>query len=567
MSDENSPARLPRLSTENLSIVAPRRPIFTQARQIVRLTGHTLYGAVLQGIDGQMVEIQARAMSDIPETPWSKAVKVTGTAQGSVRETLDRISGAFATFSIPNPDFQILVNLAPADLAKNGTWLDLPLAIVLLQASGLFPAFAKDLQQQYLMFGELDIHGEVRRVPGALSLAQTARPGQIIIVPFENAAECSLIRATAEHEGCQVLPVESLSDVIDIVFNGKLVSNAMEQISRVRNVIKKPWDFSVIKGQARAKRAAVIAAAGGHNLLFVGPQGEGKTTIARALPGIMPPLRNDERVLLTRIYSASGLLDEDGLAVARRPVREVHHSATKESLLGGGRGIPKPGEITLAHLGVLFLDELPLFKPTTLEGLRQPLEDGNIALSRVNGTQRFPCRFTLVAAMNPCPCGEPECLCSEKVKAKYLRRLSGPVLDRIDLIIFMDRLTTEEQFEPSGPDESPALTQQVQKARELQHSRFEGQPIPFNAAISGGHGEVLQKCEFGDDAAVCYKEIHKDRSFSTRVMTRIAKVARTIADLAGEVTVLPEHVSEADSLMNDRSRLSTSKRPNQDTVL
>jgi magnesium chelatase family protein len=367
---------------------------------------HTLNGGILFGLDGFVIEMQARAMAKAYSPGAAPDLtKITGMARGAINESCDRIKGAFAKLAIPDSDVEILINLAPADLPKEGTWLDLPLAILMLQASGHLPDLPEHIEGDFILLGEVGLHGEIRRVPGALSIAYTAKPGQVLLVPSGNEKECALILARPGHEGCKVYPVSTLEEVIEFFQGKRVLENALKSGLKFDDHIPKAVDFGLILGQERAKEGAIIAAAGGHNLLLIGPPGEGKSLIASAIPGILPRLSRPEMVDLTKIYSAYGALEKDGTAVTRRPMRNVHHTASKASLVGGGSGIPRPGEITLAHLGVLFLDEIAEFSRATLEALRQPIESGRIVVSRVGGSFEYPCRFTLVAAMNPCPCG------------------------------------------------------------------------------------------------------------------------------------------------------------------
>lgn len=467
-----------------------------------------------------------------------------------MREALDRIGGAFAKLGVPDSNVRILINLAPADLPKHGTWLDLPLAIIILQAIGFLPDLPDDREGDFILMGEVGIHGEIRRVPGALSLALRAKPGQALIVPTGNEKECALILAKPGHEDCRVFSVSTLDEVVEFFQGRRRLENSLRTTIRFESAIPQAVDFGRIRGQSLAKEAAIISAAGAHNLLLIGPPGEGKSLIASAIPGILPRLTESEKVELTRIYSACGKLDHDAMAVTRRPMRPIHHTSTKAALIGGGSGTPAPGEITLAHLGVLFLDELAEFARATLESLRQPIEQGWITISRVGCTLKFPCQFTLVAAMNPCPCGyfgTDRCVCRESDVEKYQKKLSGPLLDRIDLQVELKPLSTDERFADTQENESPRIRAAVERARQLQHRRFEGTQIPFNAAIPGGH--VRDYCNFSEVGFAHYKKCIESNTLSTRSMDRLAKVSRTIADLANSEQIEPHHVDKAASFV------------------
>ena len=508
---------------------------------------HTLNGGILYGLDGYIIEIQARAI-DVLRKPssWSSVTRISGMASGAIRESLDRISGAFAKLRIPEPQVAILINLAPADLPKEGTWLDLPLAIIMLQAAGHLPDLSEHLEGDFVLMGELGLHGEVRRVPGALSLAYIAKPGQALIVPSGNEKECALIMAKPGHEGCRVHPVSTLDEVVGFFRNERKLENALRQAITFDSAIPSAVDFGRIKGQDKAKEAAVIAAAGGHNLLLFGPPGEGKSMIASALPGILPRLANEEKVQLTRIYSACGQLENDGMAVTRRPMRSVHHTASKQSVIGGGAGTPRPGEITLAHLGILFLDEIAEFSTGTLEGLRQPIESGEVTISRVGGTITYPSRFTLVAAMNPCPCGyygTNRCRCREADVKRYQKKISGPILDRIDLQVQVETLTTDQRFADAQEGVSPRYRAKVEKARSRQLVRFSQRKIAYNAAIPGGH--IREFCNFSESGFSFYRDLIDRNHLSTRSVDRLAKVARTIADLGDKDSIEPDHIERA----------------------
>jgi magnesium chelatase family protein len=513
---------------------------------------HTLYGSILFGLDGHTITLEARARSVLRKpTPWKHATTLIGMARGAMEEALDRISGAFGKFQVPDPQVDILVNLAPADLPKEGTWLDLPIAIIMLQAAGILPDLAEDREGDFVLTGELGIHGELRRVPGVLSLAYAAKPNQVLVVPAGNERECALITARESHRGCKIQYANNLGEVMSFFRGTGQLGDVAGQTLKFDSLIAKPVDFAAIRGQDRAKRAAVIAAAGGHNLLLIGPPGEGKSLLASAIPGILPKLSMEEKIELTRIYSAYGALERDGVAVTRRPMRSVHHSTSKQALVGGGTGIPRPGEITLAHLGVLFMDELAEFSGATIDALRQPLENGYVDISRVGGSLRFPARFSLVAAMNPCPCGYydgPECRCNASEVKKYLAKISGPIVDRIDLQVELKRLTVDERFAQNGADgESDRLLAQVEKARARQAARYSGNEIPFNAAIPGG--TVRELCDFSDAGLAEYKSIVEKNTLTTRSVDRLAKVGRTIADLSESDQIQPEHITEASTFV------------------
>jgi magnesium chelatase family protein len=515
----------------------------------ILLRDHTLLGGLVLGIDGHVIEMQARATEvlDFPR-PFNdrRFVHITGMAGGAIQESLDRIGGAFVKLQIPLTPVKIVINLAPAGLYKEGTWLDLPIAILLLLASGHLPELPEDFCKEFVWFGEVGLHGEIRKVSGTLSIA-FASVGHVdkIVVPSGNEKEGWLVKFKSGGENFGIYPVKTLQEVIDYLTGKRELKSEIKAFT-YEPAIAKAEDFSTIRGQVQAKRAAVISAAGGHNLLLIGPPGEGKSLLASAIPGILPNLTKEEMADLTRIYSACGQLEDNTKAVTRRPMRTIHRSASRQAVIGGGTGVPKPGEITLAHLGVLFMDEFPEFPPSVLESLRAPMESGVIQISRAESSLEFPARFTLVAAMNPCPCGYfsyGKCACTQTAVTKYQRKISGPILDRIDLQVELKKLDIEDRFAEVEQNQTAKYKQIVQRARERQHRRFAGTDIHFNAAIPPSN--LRELCSFSNSGFSSYKSIVESSNISTRSVDRLAKVARTIADIEDSDNIRPAHVQEA----------------------
>lgn len=531
--------------------MAGKNPFDRKQWEYLLSRDHTLYGGVLWGMEGRRVELRARA-TEVRTTSADvmSCVSITGMARGVIYESRTRIDAAFKKLGIGQCNVSILIDLAPADLPKDGTWLDLPMAVIALQAAGILPDLKEVSEEKYLLLGEVGIHGDVRRVPGVLSLVRMTKPGQAVILPAGNEREASLMAAAPGHEGTVISPVSTLAQVIDFFQGIKNLPNALAQKMQYDPIIDKAPDIGRVKGQKRAKEAALIAAAGGHNILLIGPPGEGKTLLANAISGILPRLSRKDVVDITTIYSACGELKEDGQVVHRRPFRSIHHSISKQGLVGGGSAPPVPGEITRAHLGVLFLDEFPEFSSSTLEALRQPIEDGVVRIARVGASVEYPCRFTLVAAMNPCPCGyfgDDRCRCNEKEVKRYQSRISGPILDRIDLKVEMESLSTEERFSEIDRDLTNDFRALVETARQRQDKRFGDGTIPFNAAIPGGR--VLDYCLLSEAANGHYRELVDQNRITTRSMDRLARVSRTVADIYNSDTVEPIHLDIAASFV------------------
>jgi magnesium chelatase family protein len=494
-----------------------------------------LAGAPL-GIDAYPVEVEVDIAQGLPQ------FATVGLPEGAVKESKDRIKSAIKNSGYDFPTRRITINLAPADIRKDGTAFDLPMAIGLLTATGLIPA---EQSGRYLFMGELSLDGRIKAVRGLLPVAAAARRWPAVeglVVPAVNAEEGALA------DSLPVYPVTTLGEVVDFLAGQRrLEPCAVDVAALFRAAAGDEADFSEVRGQQHVKRALEVAAAGGHNLLMVGPPGSGKTMLARRLPTILPEPSFAEALETTKVHSIAGLLPADQALIARRVFRSPHHTISDAGLIGGGAH-PRPGEVSLAHHGVLFLDEMPEFKKNVLEMLRQPLEDGQVCISRAAQSLTYPASFMLVAAMNPCPCGylgDPQhpCNCTPLAIQRYRTRLSGPLLDRLDLQVEVPRLAHRELADPAPGEASATVRARVESARALQRARFAREGVHCNARMRPRH---LQRFCQPDAVGQALLEQVTDRlGLSARSYTRILKVARTIADLAGSEHIETAHLAEA----------------------
>ena len=485
----------------------------------------------IMGVDGIPIEIEVDISSGLP------SMIIVGLPETSVKESRERVRSAIKNQGFNLPQKKYRINLAPADMRKEGSLFDLPIAVGILCALGYcdYTTFFKKL----LLIGELSLEGELRKVKGALPITIMARElgYEGIIVPFENRWEAGVI------EGIKVFPVKNLKETLAFL-NGEIRIEPFEE-KVVEMEEDFPLDMADVRGHEGAKRALEIAVAGGHNVLMVGPPGSGKTMLARRVPSIMPPLTLEEALETTRIYSVAGLID--GNIITTRPFRSPHHSISDVGLIGGGSRF-SPGEVSLAHNGVLFLDEMPEFSRRTLEVLRQPLEDGFVVISRAGYKVKIPARFMLIGAMNPCPCGyfgyeHQKCKCTISQIKNYQSRISGPLLDRIDISIDVPNIPYDElQRKPPG-EPSRSIRERVMGAREIQERRFSDIPIRFNAHM--GEREIRRFCNLDENGHGLLSAAMDRFGFSSRAIKRILKVARTIADLEGSDRIRAHHLAEA----------------------